>query len=183
MLFRSVRQQYVTPVKDQELIEGAIKGMVTRLDPHSAYMDAKSFSGDFRARTRGRFGGIGVQVMPDNGTIKVIAPTDGMPAAAAGIKANDHIIAINGASVADQEFSEAIDKMRGRIGTNVTITIQREGEAKPFDVTLTRADVPYDAVTSRREGEIGYIRMPGFNEQTAEGLERSEEHTSELQSH
>jgi carboxyl-terminal processing protease len=171
--FAQVRAQYFKPVTDEELIEGAIKGMVGRLDPHSAYMNAKSFGGDFRARTRGRFGGIGVQVMPDKGTIKVISPTDGMPAAAAGIKADDHIIAINGVSIVDQDFSDAIDKMRGRIGTNVTVTIQREGEKKPFDVTLTRADVPYDAVTSRREGEIGYIRMPAFNEQTADGLEKA----------
>jgi len=171
--FAQVRAQYFKPVTDEELVEGAIKGMVGRLDPHSAYMNAKSFGGDFRARTRGRFGGIGVQVMPDKGTIKVISPTDGMPAAAAGIKAEDHIIAINGAAVEGQDFSDAIDKMRGRIGTNVTVTIQREGEKKPFDVTLTRADVPYDAVTGRREGEIGYIRMPGFNEQTADGLEKA----------
>jgi carboxyl-terminal processing protease len=171
--FSQVRAHYFKPVKDEELIDGALKGMVGRLDPHSAYMDAKSFSGDFRARTRGRFGGIGVQVMPDKGTIKVISPQDGMPAAAAGIKAEDHIIAINGVSVDGQDFSDAIDTMRGKVGTKVTVTIQREGEKKPFDVTLARADVPYDAVTSRREGDIGYIRMPGFNEQTAEGLEKA----------
>jgi carboxyl-terminal processing protease len=171
--FSQVRQHYFKPVADDELISGALKGMVGRLDPHSAYMDAKSFGGDFQARTRGRFGGIGVQVMPDKGTIKVITPTDGMPAAAAGIKAEDHIIAINGASVEDQDFSEAIDTMRGKVGSKVTITVQREGEKKPFDVTLVRATVAYDAVVSRREGEIGYIRMPGFNEQTAEGLEKA----------
>jgi carboxyl-terminal processing protease len=171
--FAQVRAQYITPVKDDELVEGALKGMLGRLDPHSAYMDAKSFSGEFRARTRGQFGGIGVQVMPDKGTIKVIAPSDDMPAAAAGIKAEDHIIAIDGVSIDGKDFSESIDKMRGRVGSKVTVTIRREGEQKPFDVTMVRADVPYDAVTSRREGEIGYIRMPAFNEKTAEGLERA----------
>ena len=171
--FAKVREQYVEPVKDADLMRGALEGMVGGLDPHSAYMDAKSFSGEFKVRTEGRFGGVGVQVMPDDGTIKVISPQDGMPAAAAGIKANDHIIAIDGASVEGRDFNETIDTMRGKVGTKVSLTIRREGEKAPFIVTLVRANVPFDAVTWRREGDIGYVRMPGFNEKTADGLEHA----------
>jgi len=171
--FSKVRANYVEPVQDKELIKSAVQGMVSRLDPHSAYMDAKSFSGDFQARTQGRFGGVGIQVVPDSGVIRVVAPMDGMPAAAAGIKAGDHITAINGKAVAGQEFNEAINTMRGPVGSKVTLTVERQSEKKPFDVTLLRADVPYDATTSRREGDVGYIRMPGFNEKTADGLEKA----------
>src|SRR5262249_53404590 len=126
--FAQVRAQYVEPVKDDELMRGALQGMVSHLDPHSAYMDSKDYSGEFKVRTQGRFGGVGVQVMPDEGTIKVIAPQDGMPAAAAGIKANDHIIAIDGVSVEGKDFNQTIDTMRGKVGTKVSLTVRREGE-------------------------------------------------------
>ena len=168
-----VRANYVDPVKDEDLIKSAVQGMVSRLDPHSAYMDPKSFGGEFQARTQGRFGGVGIQVAPDAGVIRVVLPMDGMPATAAGIKTGDRITAINGAPVAGQDFSASIDRMRGPVGTKVTLTVQREGEKAPFDVTLVRADVPLDATTFRREGDVGYIRMPGFNEKTAEGLEKA----------
>jgi carboxyl-terminal processing protease len=171
--FSKVRANYVEPVQDKELIKSAVQGMVSRLDPHSAYMDAKSFGGDFQARTQGRFGGVGIQVVPDAGVIRVVSPMDGMPAAAAGIKAGDHITAINGKAVSGQEFNEAINTMRGPVGSKVTLTVERQSEKKPFDVILLRADVPYDATTSRREGDVGYIRMPGFNEKTADGLEKA----------
>ena len=166
-----VRANYVDPVKDEDLVKSAVQGMVSKLDPHSGYMDAKSFGGEFQSRTQGRFGGVGIQVAPDEGAIKVISPMDGMPAAAAGIKPGDKITAINGTAVG-QDFSASIDRMRGPVGTKVTLTVQREGE-KPFDVTVVRADVPIDATTSRREGDVAYIRMPGFNEKTAEGLEKA----------
>ncbi|HEY0267042.1 MAG TPA: S41 family peptidase, partial [Rhizomicrobium sp.] len=171
--FERVRANYVEPVKDGDLIDSAVQGMVSHLDPHSAYMNAKSFRGDFQAQTQGQFGGVGIQVTQDNGLIKVIAPTDGMPAAKAGIKADDHIVAINGNPVTGQDFNDSIDKMRGPVGTKVILTIQRQGEAKPFDVTLVRATVSINSTTSRREGDIGYIRMPGFNEHTADGLEKA----------
>ena len=167
-----VRANYVDPVKDEDLIKSAVQGMVSRLDPHSSYMDAKSFGGDFQTRTKGRFGGVGIQVAPDEGAIKVISPMDGMPAAAAGIKPGDRITAINGTAVG-KDFSASIDKMRGPVGTKVTLTVQRDGEKGPFEVTVVRADVPIDATTSRREGDVAYIRMPGFNEKTAEGLEKA----------
>ncbi len=167
-----VRANYVDPVKDEDLIKSAVQGMVSKLDPHSGYMDAKSFGGDFQSRTQGRFGGVGIQVAPDEGAIKVISPMDGMPAAAAGIKPGDRVTAINGTPVG-KDFSASIDRMRGPVGTKVTLTVQRDGEKKPFEVTLVRADVPIDATTSRREGNVAYIRMPGFNEKTAQGLEKA----------
>jgi carboxyl-terminal processing protease len=171
--FAKVRAEYVEPVPDGKLVDAAIQGMVSRLDPHSAYMDAKAFGGDFQVRTQGHFGGVGIEVGPDAGVIKVITAMDGMPAAAAGIKPQDHIISINGIAVEGHEFNEAIDKMRGPVGTKVVLTIERTGEKKPFDVTLVRAVVSVDAATYRREGDIGYIRLPGFNEQTADGLEKA----------
>ena len=171
--FAKVRAEYVDPVPDSRLVGAAIQGMVSKLDPHSAYMDAKDFGGEFQVRTQGHFGGVGIEVSPDAGLIKVISAMDGMPAAAAGVKPQDHIIAVDGVAVEGHEFNDAIDKMRGPVGTKVTITVQRAGEKKPFDVTLTRANVPYEAATHHREGDIGYIRLPSFNEQTADGLEKA----------
>jgi carboxyl-terminal processing protease len=171
--FARVRADYVDPVADSELVDGAIQGMLTRLDPHSSYMTAKSFRGDFEIATKGQFGGVGLTVMQDSGLIKVISPTDGMPAAKAGIKTDDRISAIDGKSVAGTDFAEAVNRMRGPLGTKVVVTIVRDGEKKPFDVTLTRAIVPVNATTSRREGDVGYIRLPGFNEKTADGLEKA----------
>jgi carboxyl-terminal processing protease len=171
--FSKVRSEYAVPVKDSELVEGAIEGMVTRLDPHSSYMTAKSYAGEFEITTRGQFGGVGLTVMPEEGLIKVITPTDAMPAARAGIKTGDKISAIDGKSIAGTDFTEAVNKMRGPAGTKVTLTVVRAAEKNPFDVILTRANVPVNATTSRREGDIGYIRMPGFNEKTADGLEKA----------
>jgi carboxyl-terminal processing protease len=171
--FTRVRADYVDPVKDSDLVDGAIEGMLTHLDPHSSYMDAKSFAGDFEVTTKGQFGGVGLVVMQDGGLIKVISPTDGMPAAKAGIKSDDRISAIDGKSVAGTDFTDAVNRMRGPLGTKVVLTIVRDGEKNPFDVTLIRAMVPVNATTSRREGDVGYIRMPGFNENTADGLEKA----------
>ena len=172
--FERVRANYVRPVKDGELIDAAIQGMVSNLDPHSSYMDAKNY-GDMQITTKGQFGGVGIEVTQDaaDGMIKVISPIDGTPASRAGIKTNDRIAGIDGSSIAGLPLNEAIDKMRGPAGSKITLTILREGEKKPFDVTLVRAIVSVDAATYRREGDIGYIRLPGFNEQTAEGLEHA----------
>jgi carboxyl-terminal processing protease len=170
--FERVRANYVRPVQDSELIDAAIQGMVSSLDPHSSYMDAKSY-GDMQITTRGQFGGVGIEVTQEDGLIKVISPIDGTPASRAGIKTGDRIAAIDGNSIAGLALNEAIDKMRGPAGSKITLTILRDGEKKPFDVTLTRAIVSVDAATSRREGDIGYVRLPGFNEQTAEGLEKA----------
>lgn len=170
--FERVRANYVRPVKDSELIDGAIQGMVSSLDPHSSYMDAKQY-GDMQISTKGEFGGVGIEVTEEDGLIKVISPIDGTPASRAGIKTGDRIAGINGISIAGLPLNEAIDKMRGPAGSKITLTILREGEKKPFDVTLTRAIVAVDAATWHREGDIGYIRLPGFNEQTADGLEKA----------
>jgi carboxyl-terminal processing protease len=171
--FDRVRSNYVRPVKDSELIDAAIQGMVSNLDPHSSYMDAKMY-GDMQITTKGEFGGVGIEVTQDEGgLIKVISPIDGTPASRAGIKTGDRIAGIDGNSIAGLPLNEAIDKMRGPAGSKITLTILREGEKKPFDVTLVRAIVSVDAATYRREGDIGYIRLPGFNEQTADGLEKA----------
>jgi carboxyl-terminal processing protease len=170
--FERVRANYVRPVKDSELIDAAIQGMVSNLDPHSSYMDAKTY-GDMQISTKGQFGGVGIEVTQEDGFIKVISPIDGTPASRAGIKSGDRIVGIDGSSIAGMPLNDSIDKMRGAAGTKITLTIVREGEKKPFDVTLTRAIVAYEADTWRREGDIGYIRMPAFNEQTADGLEKA----------
>ena len=170
--FERVRANYVRPVKDSELVDAAIQGMVSNLDPHSSYMDAKMY-GDMQISTKGQFGGVGIEVTQEDGFIKVISPIDGTPASRAGIKSGDRIVGIDGSSIAGLPLNDSIDKMRGAAGTKITLTIVREGEKKPFDVTLTRAIVAYEADTWRREGDIGYIRMPAFNEQTADGLEKA----------
>jgi carboxyl-terminal processing protease len=169
--FERVRANYVRPVEDHELIDAAIQGMVSNLDPHSSYMDAKAYS-DMQITTKGEFGGIGVEVTMEDGLIKVISPIDGTPGARAGLKPNDFIAAIDGVSIQGLALNDAIDKMRGPEGSKVTLTVIRSGDKKPFDVTLTRAIVQVDGVRWHREGDVAYVRMPGFNEQTAEGLEK-----------
>jgi carboxyl-terminal processing protease len=171
--FESVRANYVRPVTDSELIDDAIQGMVSNLDPHSSYMDAKSY-GDMQITTKGQFAGVGIEVTQDEGgLIQVISPIDGTPASRAGIKTGDRIVGIDGQTIDSLPLNDAIDKMRGPVGSKIALSILREGEKKPFDVTLTRAIVSVDAATYRREGDIGYIRLPSFNEQTAEGLEHA----------
>ena len=167
-----VRASYVRSVEDGELIEGAIQGMVSGLDPHSSYLSAQAYRNSLNT-SRGQFGGIGLVMEPDDGLIKVISPQDGAPAAKAGIKADDRISAIDGVSVDGTDFDEAIDKMRGPVGSSVTLTILRDGEKKTLDVPLVRAIVSVAAVNWRREGDIAYIRIPGFNDKTSEGFENA----------
>ncbi|HWA04229.1 MAG TPA: S41 family peptidase [Rhizomicrobium sp.] len=169
--FDNVRKDYVRPVKDSELVEGAIEGMVSELDPHSSYMDPKTYA-DMQIQTKGEFGGVGIEVTMDDGLIKVISPIDDTPAAKAGLKSGDFIAAINGQAIQGLGLNEAIDKMRGPAGSKVTLTVLRTGEKKPFDVTLARAIIKVDSAKWRREGDVGYIRLTGFNEQTAAGLEK-----------
>src|SRR6201989_3576121 len=174
--FERVRANYVRPVDDSELINAAIEGMVSNLDPHSSYMDAKQFA-DMQIQTKGEFGGVGIEVTMEHGLVKVIYPIDTTPAAKAGIKAGDYIAAINGGSVQGHNLNEAIDKMRGPAGSKITLTILRTADKtapkKPFDVTLVRAVVAVDEVRWHREGDIGYLRMPGFNAHTTSGLENA----------
>ena len=170
--FERVRANYVRPVDDHELIDSAIEGMVSNLDPHSSYMDAKNYA-DMQITTKGEFGGVGIEVTMEDGLIKVISPIDGTPAAKAGMKPGDYIAAIDGTSIQGMPLNDAIDKMRGPEGSKVTLTVVRAGDKKPFDMTLTRAIVQVDNVRWHRDGEVGYIRMPGFNEKTADGLEHA----------
>ena len=170
--FERVRANYVRPVQDNELINGAIEGMVSSLDPHSSYMDAKSFA-DMQIQTKGEFGGVGIEVTMEDGLVKVVSPIDDTPAARAGLKTGDYIAAIDGNAIQGMALNDAIDKMRGPVGTKVTLTILRTGEKKPFDVALMRAVIHVDSVKWHREGDIGYIRLSAFNEETGSGLEKA----------
>ncbi|HXQ51536.1 MAG TPA: S41 family peptidase [Stellaceae bacterium] len=167
-----VKTSYVDQLTDQKLIEGAIKGMLASLDPHSSYLDAREYR-EMMVTTRGEFGGLGMQVTMENGAVKVISPIDDTPAARAGIKPGDFILAIDGAPVSDMTLSEAVDKLRGAVGTPVKLLLRRAG-ADPFEQTLTRADIKVDAVKSHIEGgDIAYIRITSFTERTSTSLEQA----------
>ena len=170
--FERVRADYVRPVQESELVDNAIQGMVSSLDPHSSYMNAKAYA-DMQITTKGQFGGLGLEVTMEDGLVKVISPIDDTPAAHAGIKPGDYIAAIDGAPVQGLSLDEAITKMRGDVGGKVTLTVLRTGAKKPFDVALTRAIIHVDSVKFHREGDIGYIRLAAFNEETASGLENA----------
>ena len=169
-VFEKVRTDYVEKPQDQKLVESAINGMLTSLDPHSSYMDAKSFR-DMQVQTRGEFGGLGIEVTQEDGVVKVVTPIDDTPASRAGIMAADLIVAIDGESVQGMTLNQAVDKMRGAVNTNVTLTVLRGKEKKKLEVKLTRAVIQIKSVRSRKEGDdIGYIRITQFNEQTYDGL-------------
>src|SRR6266851_1298939 len=168
-VFELVRADYVDEVKDDTLVEGAINGMLTALDPHSNYLNAKNFT-DMKVQTRGEFGGLGIEVSMENGLVKVVSPIDDTPAAHAGLKPGDLITHIDGNPVQGLTLPEAVEKMRGLINTDINLTIRREGQ-DPFDVKLTRANIKIQSVRSHIEGSnIGYIRITSFNEQTDVGL-------------
>jgi carboxyl-terminal processing protease len=170
--FEKVRENYVRPVEDRELVNNAIQGMVSGLDPHSSYMDAKSFA-DMQVQTKGEFGGVGIEVTMEDGLIKVISPIDDTPAAKAGLKPGDFIASINSTPVQGMALNDAVDRMRGPNGSKLSLTILRPGAKKPFDVTLMRAVIHLDSVKSHREGDVGYIRISAFNERTASGVEKA----------
>jgi carboxyl-terminal processing protease len=170
--FERVRADYVRPVEDSELVTSAIEGMVSGLDPHSSYMDAKAY-GDMKIQTKGQYGGVGIEVTMEDGLIKVISPIDDTPAARAGIKPGDYIAAIDSTPIQGMALDDAIQRMRGADGTKVTLTVLRTGAKKPFDVALTRTVVEVDSVKFHREGDIGYVRLTAFNEQTASEMERA----------
>ncbi|HJT07523.1 MAG TPA: S41 family peptidase [Stellaceae bacterium] len=169
-VFDNVRANYVEPVTNKQLVEGAIKGMLSSLDPHSSYMDAKEYR-EMMVQTRGEFGGLGMQVTLENGLVKIISPIDDTPASRAGLKPNDLILAIDDAPVTDMTLSDAVEKLRGAIGTQVKLTIRREG-VDAFEVKLTRADIKVEPVKSHMEGsDIGYVRITNFSERTGNALE------------
>lgn len=170
-VFERVRREYVEEVTDQKLIESAINGMLSDLDPHSSYLSADDFE-NMKVQTRGEFGGLGIEVTMENGWVKVVSPIDETPAFDAGIQAGDLIIAIDGETVNGLTLNDAVDKMRGPVGTDITITVNRDGR-ETFDVTLTRANIKIRSVRWRTEDdEVGYIRITSFNEQTQSGLEK-----------
>jgi carboxyl-terminal processing protease len=169
-VFDQVRSNYVEPVTNKQLVEGAIKGMLSSLDPHSSYMDAKEYR-EMMVQTRGEFGGLGMQVTLENGLVKIISPIDDTPASRAGLKPGDLIVAIDDAPVTDMTLSDAVEKLRGTIGTQVKLTIRREG-VDAFEVKLTRADIKVEPVKSHMEGsDIGYVRITNFSERTGNALE------------
>ena len=172
-VFERVRADYVTEVSDEKLIESAINGMLSSLDPHSSYMNAKSFS-DMQVQTRGEFGGLGIEVTMENGFVKVVSPIDDTPAFRAGIKPGDFITALDDESVQGMTLAEAVERMRGKVNSPIKLTIKRVGR-DPFDVTLTRSVIKIQSVRSRVEGDIGYVRITSFNEQTTSGLEKAVE--------
>ncbi|MGD9537390.1 MAG: S41 family peptidase [Alphaproteobacteria bacterium] len=172
-VFERVRSDYVEEVSDADLIENAINGMLTSLDPHSKYLNPKNYL-DMQVQTKGEFGGLGVEITMENGFVKVISPIDDTPASRAGIETGDMIVQIDGEPVLGLTLEQAVEKMRGPVDTNITITIQREGVEKPFDVTLTRAVIRIRSVRTRLEGnDIAYVRITSFTERTSEDLERA----------
>jgi len=167
-VFERVRADYVEEVTDKELIESAIQGMLTSLDPHSSYLNADSFR-DMRVQTKGEFGGLGIEVTMENGYVKVVSPIDDTPAFRAGIEAGDLITHLNSEPVQGLALNEAVEKMRGPVNTDIVLTIRREGR-EPFDVTITRDVVKVASARSRTEGNIAYLRVTSFTEQSMSGL-------------
>jgi carboxyl-terminal processing protease len=168
-VFELVRNDYVDEVKDDTLVEGAINGMLTALDPHSNYLNSKNFN-DMKVQTRGEFGGLGIEVSMENGLVKVVSPIDDTPAAHAGLKPGDLITHLDGSPVQGLSLPEAVEKMRGPVNSDINLTVRREGQ-EPFDVKLTRAIIKIQSVRSHLEGKnIGYVRITSFNEQTDVGL-------------
>jgi len=165
----TVERQYVTDVDDTKLIEAAIDGMLTSLDPHSGYLNPESFD-DMRDQTRGEYGGLGIEVTSEDGVVKVISPMDGTPAALAGVKAGDYITAVNGESVLGMSVNDAVKQMRGKAGETVTLTIARE-KTDPFDIKIVREVIKPKSATARMEGEYGYLRVSAFNEKTTDEAE------------
>ncbi|MEL7129655.1 MAG: S41 family peptidase [Pseudomonadota bacterium] len=167
-----VQSDYVVEVDESEAIEAAINGMLTSLDPHSGYLNPEDFR-DIQVDTSGEYGGLGIEVVPEDGFVKVVAPIDDTPASRAGLKSGDLLTAINGVQIVGQPLNDAVKEMRGPAGTDITITVLREG-VDPFDVTLTREVIRPKSVTARIEdGGIGYIRLSGFNDQTTIFLEEA----------
>jgi carboxyl-terminal processing protease len=171
-VFERVRSDYVEKPDDGKLVESAISGMLTGLDPHSSYMDAKSFR-DMQVQTRGEFGGLGIEVTMEDGLIKVVSPIDDTPASKAGILANDIITNLDDEAVQGLTLNQAVEKMRGPVNTKIRLKIVRKGQDKSIDVTLTRDNIRVRSVRAHVEAnDIGYIRITTFNEQTTEGLKR-----------
>lgn len=173
-VFERVRAEYVEPVNDRDVIEAAINGMLTSLDPHSGYMNQRTFR-DMQVQTRGEFGGLGIEVTQEGGYIRVISPIDETPAARAGVKPGDLITHIDGASTQGLTLNEAVEKMRGAPRTDIKLTIRRADAPAAIDVTITRDVIRIQSVRYRMEGDVGYLRITSFSEQTDRGLRNAVE--------
>jgi carboxyl-terminal processing protease len=177
-IFERVRAHYVEKPDDAKLVESAINGMLSGLDPHSSYMDAKSFR-DMQVQTRGEFGGLGIEVTMEDGLVKVVAPIDDTPAAKAGIRAGDIITHLDDEAVQGLTLNQAVDKMRGPVNTKIRLKVMRKGLDKPLEVTIVRDIIRVKSVRSEPMQDVGYIRITQFNEQTSDGLKKA---ISDLQS-
>ena len=172
-VFERVRADYVEKPDDSKLVESAINGMLAGLDPHSSYMDPKSFR-DMQVQTRGEFGGRGIEVTMEDGLVKVVAPIDDTPAAKAGVMANDVITHLDDEAVQGLTLNQAVDKMRGPVNTKIKLTIMRKGADKPIEVSIVRDIIRVKSVRWHPEGgDVGYIRITQFNEQTTDGLKQA----------
>ena len=170
-VFQRVREDYVEEVSDQDLVEAAINGMLTSLDPHSAYLPDDNFQ-KMQVQTRGKFGGLGIEVTMENGFVKVVSPIDDTPADKAGILPEDLIISVDGESIVGLTLNDAVEKLRGPIGSNVKISVQR-AQDEPFEVNIIRDEIKIRSVRSRLYETIGYIRITTFSEQTSPGLQKA----------
>jgi len=168
-IFSRIRAQYVEEVDSQKLIEAAINGMLTSLDPHSSYMPPDDFN-DMQVQTRGEFGGLGIEVTLEDGFVKVVSPMEGTPADKAGIEAGDFITHVNGESVQGLTLDQAVDMMRGEVGSEIIVTVVRDGVDEPFDVSIIRDTIKVTAVRSRVVGKTVILKINTFNEQTTPGL-------------
>lgn len=168
-IFDRIRAEYVEEVETKDLIEAAINGMLTSLDPHSSYLSPDD-AADMRTQTRGEFGGLGIEVTQEEGFVKVVSPIDGTPADAAGIEAGDFITHVDGESVLGLTLDEAVDRMRGPVGSEIVITVVREGETEPFDVSIIRDTIKLTAARARTEGETVVLRVTTFNDNTYDNL-------------
>ncbi len=174
-IFERIRSQYVEEVDEAKLIEAAIDGMLTSLDPHSSYLSPDDAAA-MRVQTRGEFGGLGIEVTQEEGFVKVVSPIDGTPADEAGIEAGDFITHVDGESLLGLTLDDAVDLMRGPVGSEIVITVVREGEDEPFDVSIIRDTIKLTAVRTRLQGRTPVVRVTTFNDQTfpnlKEGLEK-----------
>lgn len=171
-VFEKIRTDYVEKPDDAKLIESAVSGMLSSLDPHSSYMDAKSFK-DMQVQTKGEFGGLGIEVTMEDGLVKVVTPIDDTPASKAGIMAGDLIIQIDDEQVQGLTLNQAVEKMRGPVKSPVRLKVNRKGQNDPLDFTLVRDVIRIASVKSRSENDIGYIRVTQFTEKTYEGLKNA----------
>lgn len=177
-VFERIRAQYVSEVDEADLIEAAIKGMMSSLDPHSSYLPPKDFD-DMQVQTRGEFGGLGIEVTQEDGFVKVVSPMDGTPADAAGVEAGDFITHVNGESLLGLDLNEAVELMRGPVGSEIIITVARKGEDEPLEISIIRDIIKLTAVRARTEGQTVVLRITTFNDQTytnlKSGLEKAVE--------